>query len=111
MADIRVNSTGRIFWGLDNGIALLLMEAFPEAFSHAGKPQQQPVSVSTTPRFCVGVTNAMTGRLAVMRKVGATVDYFVGPAEQIKETPGWESCPDSVVEQWRRTAAADRARG
>ena len=113
MADLCVNSTGRIFRRIDDGTALLLMEAFPEAFSHAGKAQTfnvtpDPMS-ALLPRFCVGVTNSGTGALAIIRKQGNTTEYYSGPAEQVKKQPGWETCPDAVVEQWKRTDARQRA--
>lgn len=110
--DIRVKSTGKVFFEVEPTLAAILCEAFPASFEPAGKPQTsnvKPAPNSMTPRYFVGTTNSVSAALAVIRRVGAAVDYFSGPAEHIKKTPGWESCPDSVVEQWRRTDEKQRA--
>ena len=84
MADIQVNSTGRIFRRIDDGVALLLMEAFPEAFAHAGKPQQQTAPGPQTSTYFVGRTNSQSAAFVIVRRQGATELYLSGTVEEIK---------------------------
>ncbi len=107
MADIRVNSTGKIFWGIDNGVALLLQEAFPEAFAHAGKPQPQPAPGPLTPTYFVGRTNSQSAAFVIVRRQGATEMYLSGTVEQIKRA--YPDCPANVLAAWAATPERERA--
>ncbi len=108
MADIRVNSTGKIFWGIDNGVALLLQEAFPEAFSHAGRVQTVNAKPDLTPHYFVGVTSSVTGAMAIVRRVCNTSEFYAGPPEKV--TAQWPDCPPEIIKQWAAVDARQRAR-
>lgn len=76
MADIRVNSTGKIFYQIDNAVALLLKEAFPESFSAVERPIQTPRP--SQPKWAVGKNNADYPQIT-LTKINNEVIHYPGP--------------------------------
>jgi hypothetical protein len=95
MADIRVNSTGKPFWRIDDGVAQLLMEAFPESFSRVEKPAPPAQSI-TAVTHALGSTP--TGLAAILRRTTRSTTYVAGSREQIRRD--YPDCPASILDAW-----------
>lgn len=104
MADIRVNSTGRVFWRIDDGVAQLLQDAFPESFSRHEKPA--PV-IQTAPKYFVGLTYPTSGRYAIIRRLHNSDEFIAGSRAEIKKI--YPDCPDDVISKFEKLSPDDRA--
>ncbi len=105
MADVKVNSTGRVFWRIDDGVAQLLQEAFPESFSRVEKPA--PAPIQTAPKYFVGLTHPTSGRYAIIRRWHNSDEFITGTREQIKKL--YPDCPDDVITKFENVSPNDRA--
>ena len=105
MADIKVTSTGRIFYRIDDATALLLLEAFPASFERLTQIEKKPLQTNWEYR----VAQTGGGLRALARIRNTTVEYFTGPLEQIEQL--WPECPASVASQFRAIRPSERAGG
>lgn len=96
MADICVNSTGEVFYGIDNGVVLVLLTAFPEVFSRAVKAKP---AVPPTVAYKVGPSPSGT-LTCIIRIFGASVEYFDGDPKGAKQWRG--DVPDEVIAEYKR---------
>ena len=83
MADIKSVKSQRTFYRVDDGIAQLLLDAFPESFVRAGRGAQEPVP-KIEPIF-VACKNPFTGKPQIQLTVGARVEFYNGtPKDAVK---------------------------
>jgi hypothetical protein len=72
--DIKVK--GKIFYQIDNAIAAMLMEAFPESFQRVN-PKPAPAPDAFIPSWGVNVTTS--GYHHVVFKLGDRTEFYDGP--------------------------------
>jgi hypothetical protein len=110
MADIRVTSTGRIFFQVDGTLAAVLCEAFPAAFERVfegmhpherAQAMAKPVD-TTTPNFFVR-KNPYSGKPELVMTLGALEEIYNGPADKIPTFGGkaQRECPLEVQNAYR----------
>lgn len=105
MADIQIGVTGEVVWGVDDGIAKLLLGAFPERFYRVKKRSNEPAK-PPKPNYAVGTTPG--GSFAIIRTIGSTTEYVSMPPEHVKIR--YPDCPDEVVARWAATDWRNRAK-
>lgn len=94
--DLRVTSTGKVFYQFDSQVAAVLCEAFPSVFEPAPKIVLKPQPL--VERF--GLAQMESGFFVLRRTFGAQVDFFDGYPFEAKRY--WPDCPDSVLEEYAR---------
>jgi len=105
MADLIVTSTGKRVYQVDNAVAALLREAFPDSFTEIAKLKPSPPSNKWS-YFC-GLTAG--GVYAVQRKRGSGEIEFVPTSFPEKVQAAWPECPQSVISQFAATRVDSRA--
>ncbi len=105
MADIQIAVTGEVVWGVDDGIAKLLLGAFPEHFYRVKKRPTEPAK-PVPPNYTVGTTPG--GSFAIIRPTVSTTEYISMPPEHVKNK--YPDCPDAVIKRWAETDWRHRAK-
>ena len=123
MSDIRVTSTGKIFYRVDPLLAGILCEAFPAAFElcaqaqpptgstrvHAQPDDSPQIASYDTPVFNVSLS--ATGIPGIYIKYGKTVQTYTGTVEGA--TAAFKSIgaelPSEILEQYRGAKARAEA--
>jgi hypothetical protein len=80
MANLRVTSTGKLFYEVDNAIAHLLMEAFPASFERVN-PRPTPKPEDLIASWGVNVT--VSGYHHVVFTLGSRTEFYDGPPSQL----------------------------
>jgi hypothetical protein len=75
MADLRVLSTGKCFFRLDDGTAAVLLEMFPAAIERVN-PKPAPADVPALPKWGVGIDAG--GFAYLFYKVGGQITQYAG---------------------------------
>jgi hypothetical protein len=111
MSDIRVTSTGDIFYKIDSQVANLLMAALPTVFERVEQQQPKPTAVPPTPVFKARI-NPRSGAPEIVMFFGSTEEYFQGGPERTEGVFGGRarrSPPAEVVEQYRLLVEREKA--
>jgi len=98
--DIVIKRTARVMYRIDDTLAVLLLEAFPEDFTRYEKPVPPPEKASWS-----NAVFATSGRKNIMVRDGASTYWFVGPPEKISEfektlPADAGKCPDAVLARY-----------
>ena len=94
MADITVTSTNKTFFRIDDAVAALLLEAFPESFKRYEKPAAPPASDLV--QFGIELTGAY---YTLVRTKGGECTYLSAPWDQVKKQ--WPDCPEEIGARWK----------
>jgi hypothetical protein len=78
--DIKVTSTGKIFYQIDNAVAALLMEALPASFERV-VPHPKPEPAAFEARWAVGLDNG--GYYRAEFRIGSRTEFYLGPPSQL----------------------------
>jgi hypothetical protein len=105
MADIRVTSTGKILYKIDDSTAALLIEALPSVFERANAPA--PAAPAITRRWFVNKTIGEyqdSFGLICSDSAGNRMCFTGKPDAYLKNPPVWcgSTCPKEVLEQYKR---------
>lgn len=104
MADIRVHH-GKVFFQVDNTLAAILTEAFPERIEYVRVTPAVPLP--TVWEYYVGKVGA-SGKVALHRRKGAEMEVLTTTdAKQAKHA--WPQCPADVIELFAQTPLKDKA--
>ncbi len=82
MADLKVLSTGKCFWRIDDGVAALILEMFPAAIERVNPRQQPRVNEPpqpAEPTWGIGADGG--GYPFIAYTYGAQTDRYFGPPE------------------------------
>jgi hypothetical protein len=77
--DVRVTSTGRVFYQVDNAVAAMLMEAFPASFERAEAKPAPPATLVTT----WGINHTTSNFHYVTFKIGSRTEIYDGPPSRL----------------------------
>ena len=80
MSDIRVTSTGEIFYKVDSQIANMLMAALPTVFERVEQKPAAPAVDTGVVRFGVR-KNPLTDRIELVMTQGSLVETFIGHSD------------------------------
>lgn len=103
MSDIRVTSTGEIFYKIDSQIANMLMAALPTVFERVNDERKPAPVVSFEPRFVARI-GALSAKPEIAMFVGHTEEIYSGNPDQVEGAFGGKARrtpPAAVVEQYR----------
>jgi hypothetical protein len=113
MADLRVKSTGAEFRRIDNGVALLLEEMFPEALERINSAAPAPdtrnvmLPVTETVRFSVGAHH-MSGEVVIQATDGRSELIFAGAPERAHNFKlRNQSPPQEIIDEYARLKQID----
>lgn len=110
--DVQVTSTGRVLRRIDNGTALLLLEAFPSVFERIDdNPLPKPgANVNLLPEhWTVGLNHLGIRSIILTAQGGRLVIPYGGPPDRAAafyKQQGKE-VPNDILEQYRRAYEVD----
>jgi hypothetical protein len=111
MSDIRVTSTGEIFYKVDSQIANLLMAALPTVFERVEQKSAAPAAPQT-PTF-VARNNPHSGAPQIVMFYMGQEEFYQGSPDQTDGAfsgRARRSPPAEVVEQYRALIENEKAR-
>ncbi len=110
--DVTITSTGKTFYRIDDGVAAMLCEAFPEAFQRTNAPADRVVSApAATVKF--GLKQMPTsGEWVVQATDDRTTLYFTGSSTQLATHDFWlcgkaNRAPAELIEAYRAARKRD----
>jgi hypothetical protein len=80
MADLRILSTNKIFWKIDDGVAAVLLEMFPAAIERVN-PRPQPKPQELVPRWAIEIDPS--SYYFVSFRLLSRNDRYFGPPSQL----------------------------
>ncbi len=96
--DVKIVSTGRVFYQIDNAVAALLMEMFPAAIERAN-----PKPAPTAPTAAWGINVTPSGYQHVIFKLGDRTEFYDGPPSGL--TSHFQKMgvvvPDHIAERYK----------
>ena len=108
MADIRVRITGKTFFQVDNTLASILTEAFPEHIEYVRVVRPAPIPTAWT--YEVAKLPTPTGLHAIRRTKGAQVEILpTGDPKEAKKL--WPETPAEVIATFAAVPARERVGG
>lgn len=105
--DIKVTSTGKVFYQIDNAIAALLMEAFPASFERVERPAPAPAPAVTKWGIGTALTSGQHYIQGICDKCNQTFRIVSGTEAQIR-TQRFSHCgrneqiPEHVLAEYLR---------
>ena len=101
--DIRIISSGRIYYEVENTLASLLLELMPGNVERVKKAAPAPIEKSWA--YGLGVT--LKGLRALQRSKNGQTEYLPSlNRDRIKAV--WPDCPDHVIQQWLSVPSIER---
>lgn len=97
--DIKITSTGKVFYQVDNAIAGILIEMFPAAIERLN-PRPAPKPEDLVPAWGIGVS--LSGYHYVAFKLGSLNGNYDGPPSQLAAyfAKSGAVVPDQIVKQY-----------
>jgi hypothetical protein len=95
--DVKVTSTGKVFYQVDNAVAAMLMEAFPASFERA---DARPAPAAPVAQWGIGTT--LNGFAFVKWTMQARTEFYDGPPPGLTayfQKMGY-SVPAGIVERY-----------
>jgi hypothetical protein len=108
--DILITSTGNIWRRIDDGVALMLIDALPSIFERVKAPAPAPPPASTTPVFYVGISE-YTGNIGLFVKLptGETRSAFkMLDKKQVEQGLGAGVIPQAVWDSYEAKVKAEQ---
>lgn len=98
--DVKVTSTGKCFYQVDNATAALLLEMFPAAIEKVN-PRPAPKPADLIPGW--GIDINVSGYYYVVFTLGSRTEMFVGPPSQLVSyfQKMGIAVPDHIVAQYK----------
>jgi hypothetical protein len=98
--DVRVTSTGKIFYQMDNAVTALLLEMFPAAIERVN-PRPTPKPEDLIPAWGINVN--VSGYYNVTFTLGSRTETYFGPPSQLVSyfQKMGIGVPDRIVAQYR----------
>jgi hypothetical protein len=99
--DLRITSSGRVFYQVDPTLAAILIEALPSVFERVN-PRPQPAPQELVPQWGIG-THHLNGQVFVKFTLGTIRNetYFGHPKSLTNSTFGWP-VPEAVLKEYER---------
>jgi hypothetical protein len=110
--DVTITSTGKTFYRIDDGVAAMLCEAFPEAFQRTHAPADRVLLAPAT-NVQFGLKQMPTSREWVVQATdGRTVLYFTGSSKELATHDFWlcgkgNRAPAELIEAYRAARKRD----
>jgi hypothetical protein len=110
--DVTITSTGKTFYRIDDGVAAMLCEAFPEAFQRVKATADRVVN-APAPTVAFGLKQMpSSGEWVVQASDGRTMLYFSGSSKALATHDFWlcgkaNRAPAELVEAYRAARQRD----